>query len=205
MIDRILKRPRVAAVLACISVISAMTFVGACATPRTAAPPAVADAPAAVAAVALPADEETALKLSARGTQNYQCQAKRDAPGEYEWVLVAPEADLFDSSGKKVGMHYAGPTWESTEDGSKVTATLKARAEAPEADAIPWLLLTVTQVTGDGVLTGVKSVRRTDTRGGKAPPGGCSADETLKVPYTAVYWFSRPKPSISSGKNSSRG
>ncbi len=191
MTDCILTRPRVAPVLAFISVIFfATTFVGACATPRTAVPPAAADAPA---AVALPADEETALKLSARGTQNYQCRAKRDAPGEYEWVLVAPEADLFDSFGKKVGKHYAGPTWESTEDGSKVTATVKARVDSPEPGAIPWLLLTATQTTGDGVLAGVKSVQRTDTHGGKAPPVGCTADETLKVPYAATYWFSRAK------------
>lgn len=189
MTDRILTRPRVAPVLAFISVVFAM-FVGACATPRTAVPAARVDAPA---AVALPADEETALKLSARGTQNYQCRAKRDAPGEYEWVLVAPEADLFDSFGKKVGKHYAGPTWESTEDGSKVTATVKARAESTEPGAIPWLLLTATQTTGDGVLAGVKSVQRTDTHGGKAPPGGCTADETLRVPYAATYWFSRAK------------
>ena len=192
MTDCILTKPSVAPILALISIFSATTFVGACATPRTAAPSPSAGTEA--SAVALPADEETALRLDARGTQNYQCRAKRDAPGEHEWVLVAPEADLFDSTGKKVGKHYAGPTWESTEDGSKVAATVKARADSSEADAIPWLLLTVTQTTGDGVMAGVKSVQRTDTHGGKAPPGACSVDETLKVPYTAVYWFSRTKP-----------
>jgi hypothetical protein len=204
MTDRIPITRRIASVLAFIAATSAW----GCATPRTAEPPASTKAPAstgapasteAPAAVALPAGEETALRLNARGTQNYQCRVKHDAPGEREWVLVAPEAELFDSTGKKVGKHYAGPTWESTEDGSKVAATLKARAESPEADAIPWLLLTVTQATGDGVMAGVKSVQRTDTHGGKAPPGACSVDETLKVPYTAVYWFSRAKRAQPSG------
>ncbi len=164
---------------------------GACAAPRMAQPAERAEPPV---AVALPAGEETALEFRARGTQNYECKAKSGAPGEYEWALVAPEADLFDSSGTKVGKHYAGPTWESTVDGSKVVGTLKARAAAPEADAIPWLLLTATQTTGDGVLGRVKSVQRTDTRGGMPPSGGCTPGQTVKVPYTAVYWFSRAKP-----------
>jgi hypothetical protein len=141
-------------------------------------------------AVALPSDEETALKLDARGTQNYECRAKSD--GSSEWVLVAPEADLFDASGKKMGRHYAGPTWESA-DGSKITGTMRTRAAAPERDAIPWLLLTATPSAGDGVLAHVKSVQRTDTRGGTPPAGTCSAGQTVKVPYAAVYTFSRAK------------
>ena len=79
-------------------------------------------------------------------------------------------------------------------DGSKVTATLKAHAAAPQPDAIPWLLLTATQTTGDGVLGRVRSVQRTDTKGGTPPAGACSSGQTVKVPYSAVYWFSRAKP-----------
>jgi len=133
------------------------------------------------------------LKLRARGTQNYVCQAPSNASGEPSWVLTGPEADLFDSSGRRVVKHYAGPTWESLLDGSKVVATLKARVESPEPDAIPWLLLFATQTTGNGVMAQVKSVQRTDTHGGKPPAGICSVGQTVKVPYTATYWFSRAK------------
>jgi hypothetical protein len=53
---------------------------------------------------------------------------------------LLPRPDLFDAGGKKIGRHYAGPHWESS-DGSKVAGTLKERADAPQTDSIPWLLL----------------------------------------------------------------
>ena len=91
-----------------------------------------------------------------------------------------------------MGKHYAGPTWES-DDGSKVVGTVKARADAPAPDAIPWLLLAATESSADGMLGKVKSIQRTDTRGGKPPAGACAAGEALKVPYSAAYWFSRAR------------
>jgi hypothetical protein len=145
-------------------------------------------------AIALPADEAPALKLDARGTQNYECRAKQGAPEGREWALVAPEADLFDASGKKVGRHYAGPTWESSDDGSKVVGTVRARADSPDPDAIPWLLLGVAGGPGQGMFAGVTSVQRIETRGGKAPASACAQiGETLKVPYSAVYSFAKKK------------
>src|SRR3954468_11220885 len=37
------------------------------------------------------------------------------------WVFLAPEAELFADAGRhgRIGIHYAGPTWESV-SGSKV-------------------------------------------------------------------------------------
>jgi len=79
-----------------------------------------------------PGNEALAMIVPAKGVQIYECRAKKDQPGAYEWAFVAPEADLFDTSGKKIGRHYAGPHWEST-DGSKIAGTVKERADAPQA------------------------------------------------------------------------
>ncbi|TMH88343.1 MAG: DUF3455 domain-containing protein, partial [Betaproteobacteria bacterium] len=79
--------------------------------------------------------------VPAKGVQIYECRARKDQVGGYEWAFVAPEADLFDAGGNRIGRHHAGPHWEST-DGSKVLGTVKERADAPAADTIPWLLLT---------------------------------------------------------------
>jgi len=56
-------------------------------------------------------DEALALIAAARGVQIYECRARKGEAG-YEWVFVAPEAELFDASGNRIGRHYAGPHWE---------------------------------------------------------------------------------------------
>jgi hypothetical protein len=167
-----------------------------CASTRGGASAASA-APQIPAALALPAGEARAFELHARGTQNYECRESREAPGRWEWVFLAPEAELLDGADHPVGKHYAGPSWESSADGSKVVGKVTARADAPDPGAIPWLLLQVTGVSGSGTYSGVKSVQRIDTRGGKAPASGCdqgAAGEVVKVPYTALYAFSRAGP-----------
>jgi Protein of unknown function (DUF3455) len=179
-----------------IATLSAGALALGCAGART-APSAASTVPQVPEALALPAGEVRAFELRARGTQNYECRESRLAPGRWEWVLVAPEAELVDGAGHPVGRHYAGPTWESTADGSKVVGKVAARADAADPDAIPWLLLQATYVSGSGMFSGVKSVQRVDTHGGKAPAGGCeegTAGQATKVPYTAAYEFSRASP-----------
>ncbi len=147
------------------------------------------------AGIELPLDEVVVLALDARGTQDYECRAPKGGTGPHTWVFVQPEADLFDAAGKKVGKHYAGPTWESLVDGSKVVGVVKASANAPEPGAIPWLLLSSKEASPAGTFSGIRSIQRTDTHGGTPPAGGCErAGEVLKVPYSALYSFSRSKP-----------
>jgi len=138
-----------------------------------------------------PAPSEVPLMaLAARGVQIYECRAKKDDPQAMEWAFVAPEAELFDAQGKNVGKHYAGPHWESG-DGSKIVGTVKARADAPQAGAIPWLLLATRSVGPDGAFAKVTSVQRVNTRDGAAPAAdGCTAatlGQTARVAYTADY------------------
>lgn len=91
------------------------------------------------------ANESLAMIVPAKGVQIYECRVRKDQVGGYEWAFVAPEADLFDTRGNRIGRHYAGPHWEAT-DGSKILGTVKERADAPVADAIPWLLLAAKSV-----------------------------------------------------------
>lgn len=136
-------------------------------------------------------NEELTLILSAKGVQIYECRAKTDQAGAYEWAFVAPQADLFDARGSKAGRHYAGPRWESS-DGSTIVGTVKERANAPEAQAIPWLLLTAKSVGVDGALSKVTSVQRVNTTGGLTPTSGCSPatlGTQARVDYTADYYF----------------
>jgi len=137
------------------------------------------------------ADESLAMIVPARGVQIYECRAKKDQPGEYEWAFVAPEAELFDANGTKIGKHYAGPHWESN-DGSKILGAVKANSPAPAADAIAWLLLSAKSVGPDGAFSKITSVQRVSTVGGIAPKTGCSqatAGAPARISYTADYYF----------------
>ena len=65
-------------------------------------------------------------------------------------------------------------------------------AKAPDADAIPWLLLKAKSHDGAGALSTVTYVQRLETVGGAAPTGGCdqsTANAERRVDYTATYAF----------------
>jgi hypothetical protein len=127
--------------------------------------------------------------VAARGVQIYECRARKDNPAAGEWAFVAPEAELLDSAGKVIGKHYAGPHWEAG-DGSKIVGAVKARADAPQGGAIPWLLLSTKSVGGSGTFSKVTSIQRVGTVGGLAPADGCSNalfGKTARVAYAADY------------------
>lgn len=136
-----------------------------------------------------PAGEELVLVAHAKGFQIYVCGT--GAAGEPTWVLKAPEAFLYDDQGDVLGKHFGGPTWKHT-DGSEICAKLAAKVDAPDAGAIPWLLLTVTDHSGNGAFSRVTTIQRIHTVGGLAPTSGCSGEnleKEFKSSYTADYYF----------------
>ncbi len=147
-------------------------------------------------ALKVPEGQVLLLEVQAVGVQIYECKAGQADSARFEWVFKAPEADLFDSAGKKVGRHYAGPTWESN-DGSKVVGEVKAKDNGPDPGAIPWLLLTARSTSGSGIFGAVTSVQRLSTSGGRAPAEGCDkgqAGKEARVSYKAKYTFYGAKP-----------
>ncbi len=65
------------------------------------------------------ANQVLVLEAMAAGVQMYECKGSGDSPSKFQWVVKAPEAELYDASGSRIARHYAGPTWEGL-DGSKV-------------------------------------------------------------------------------------
>ena len=125
---------------------------------QTAAPPALQPADA----------QHVVASLSASGVQIYVC--KPDQNNHLAWTFKAPQADLYDGSGKLVVKHYAGPSWEAS-DGSKITGKVVAHADATEAGAIAWLLLKTESAGAPGRFDHVRAVQRLFTSGGSAPAG----------------------------------
>ncbi|TMQ74413.1 DUF3455 domain-containing protein [Candidatus Accumulibacter phosphatis] len=134
--------------------------------------------------------EKLVLTLSATGVQIYECRATAET-GRAAWAFVGPEARLFDPSGREAGHHGAGPFWQA-DDGSRVEGKVRAKADAPAAGAIPWLLLTARGDGSAGRLGRVASIQRVNTTGGTAPESGCDGSRSGqigRVPYTADYLF----------------
>jgi hypothetical protein len=139
-----------------------------------------------------PANEHLLLQVHAKGDQVYTC--KSDA-GQFTWTLKAPDAQLFDKDGNSFGRHFAGPSWEAN-DGSRVVGRAVANSPSPDADSIPWLLVTILSHDGSGVLSRVTSIQRLNTKGGKAPVSGCDAShegQEVRASYSADYRFYAPK------------
>jgi hypothetical protein len=160
-------------------------LLAACASTTTVSKP--DDVPA---AIAVPSASKLAFTLKGSGLQNYECRAKADAAGGYDWVFVSPEAALREKDAI-VGRHYAGPTWEYG-DGSKVTGKVVASAAAPTAGNIPWLLLQGTAAPAPGRLAGTTYIQRVNTTAGVAPSESCtavSAGTKKEVRYSADYLF----------------
>lgn len=140
-----------------------------------------------------PAGEELVLAAHATGFQIYSCQ--RGPDGQPAWLFKAPEAELRDNTDRVIGHHYAGPTWKHT-DGSEVTGKVVAKADSPDPDAIPWLLLTAVNHSGTGALASVSTIQRIQTKGGqppaKPPCTSSNLNATSKSSYVADYYFYAP-------------
>jgi hypothetical protein len=151
-------------------------------------------------ALVVPAGATLAGHAHAEGAQIYRCTAAGGGAGvaagtspAYAWMLHAPDATLFDSSGAAVGIHGAGPSWYSN-DGSVATGLKVIEAPAPLPDAISWLLLRVSSTSGNGVFDGVSYVQRLSTTGGLPPATACDATTAgadVRSSYTAEYYFYR--------------
>ena len=140
-----------------------------------------------------PAGEKLVLKTHATGWQIYTCGPGAD--GKPAWTLKAPDAALHDAHGAVIAHHSAGPAW-THHDGSQVTGKAAARADAPDGKSIPWLLLTATGHSGNGVFANVSSIQRVHTEGGQ-PPAASECDPARPTPearssYTADYYFYAP-------------
>jgi hypothetical protein len=135
-------------------------------------------------AIAAPG-ETVVLSTHAEGAQVYDCKAGAD--GKLAWAFREPIATL-SVDGKTVGRHYAGPNWEHI-DGSAVVGKVIGNAPGATADDIAWLKLQVVSSRGSGVLTGVTTVQRINTKGGKLD-GACDKAGAFKsAPYSAEYVF----------------
>jgi len=130
-----------------------------------------------------PTGNAVASHVYATGVQIYRWDGNA-------WVFVAPKAVLYSDQARTdiVGIHYAGPTWESF-NGMKVVGRVVERCTA-DTTAIPWLLLEAVHDGKPDLFDRVTFIQRVNTVGGKAPTTpGAFRGQTQRIPYTADYYF----------------
>jgi hypothetical protein len=148
---------------------------------RVIAPSAAAEVPETIAA----RGETLIATAHATGAQVYECKTNSD--GKLAWQFREPIATLM-IGGKTVGRHFAGPVWEMA-DGSAVSGKVSAQAPGATTNDIPLLRLDVAVRHGSGLLSGVTTIQRLNTHGGRADAACDSAGTFLSVPYSADYAF----------------
>ncbi|MCW5649505.1 MAG: DUF3455 domain-containing protein [Ramlibacter sp.] len=170
--------------------VAAASLLGACASSpmmksfdQSALPP----------AVQVPAGHRVFWETVGVGDITYECRAKANAAGQFEWVFAGPDAKLNAHGGTQVGKYYGPPaTWEGM-DGVKVTG--KQLAVAPGGTGnIPMQLVQANPASGNGTLTGTTYIQRVNTQGGVAPADACGAGNMGAkqiVKYQAGYIFWR--------------
>ena len=136
------------------------------------------------AAIAAPGETIVAT-WHAEGVQVYECKAGPD--GKLAWAFREPIATLLSDS-KTVGRHYAGPNWEHM-DGSAVVGKVAANAPGATPKDIPLLKLDVVSSRGSGALSGVTTVQRVNTVGGRHEGACDKAGAFHSAPYAADYVF----------------
>lgn len=143
-------------------------------------------------AIAVPAGHTLAMTAMGAGELAYECKAKADMAGKYEWAFAGPTAVLYDKTSKAaVGKYYAGPTWEAN-DGSKVSGKQLALSPSADPASIPLQLVQAAPAMGKGAMMGISYIQRINTKGGVAPAEPCDAAKvgTRKmVKYEADYLF----------------
>jgi hypothetical protein len=137
-------------------------------------------------AIAAPG-EAIVLTVHAEGAQVYECKVSGD--GKLAFAFREPIATLL-VNGKTVGRHYAGPNWEYS-DGSAVVGKVTGNAPGAAPNDISWLKLNVISQRGSGTLTGVTTVQRINTSGGKLEGACDKAGSYRSMPYSADYVFLR--------------
>lgn len=147
----------------------------------------VPDLPAECSSTQVEAGNKVSFRAYALGVQIYRWNGT-------EWSFAAPAANLYadaDLQGQ-IGVHYAGPMWESNSGSRVVAARVSGTGCTPDATAIPWLLLQTVSTEGAGIFKKVTYIQRVDTNGGLPPAiPGTTVGEEARVPYTAEYYFYR--------------
>lgn len=141
------------------------------------------------AQIQVPAGHVVALETTATGLLTYECKATAGTMG---WVLVTPQADLLDRTGKLV-VKYSGPpdTWSHV-DGSRVVGTQVAVAPRVGDTNLGYQLSKGTPDAAPGILQNVTHIQRINTKGGQDLSKACNqvdSGDKLTRPYQADYIF----------------
>jgi hypothetical protein len=147
----------------------------------------------------LPSGNTRVATFFAEGVQKYKAQQVAGSdPAVYQWILLAPKANLYDANNQKAGTHTIGPSWQLSATDSLFGQQFTPAKTAPGTDqsSVDWLqLMPKAGTVPTGIFANVAYIQRIATKGGKAPATApVSITDTIDVKYTAIYRFTKKNP-----------
>ena len=142
--------------------------------------------------IQVPAGHVVALETTAVGVLNYECRSNPAMGGAIGWVLISPQADLMDRTGKTVARYSGPPAAWTHMDGSSVVGTQIAVAPRPGLTNLACQLAKGTPAAAPGVMQGITYMQRIKTKGGQDLSKACTQTDVgdkLTRPYQADYIF----------------
>jgi hypothetical protein len=132
----------------------------------------------------LGAEVKLKFHFVAVGKQIYRCE-------NGAWANSIPAATLYDGNSNLKVRHSAGPAWAMVDSASVIKAIgpTAIHFASPDGVSIDWLKLDVDKASRTGAFSDVGIIQRLYTGAGKAPAGGCTANQVYESPYTAHYYF----------------
>ena len=142
--------------------------------------------------IQVPTGHVVALETTAVGVLNYECKANPANAGAIGWVLVKPQAELVDRTGKAVAQYVGPPATWTHMDGSSVVGTQVALAPRPGASNLAYQLSTGASSATPGALQNITYIQRIKTKGGVELTKACTQNDVgdkQTLPYQADYIF----------------
>ncbi|KAJ3271280.1 hypothetical protein HDV01_006876 [Terramyces sp. JEL0728] len=140
-----------------------------------------------------PSGSKLISKTFGVGTQNYKCSAGK-------WTLESVDANQYKDPRnlEHVDISYfflpqpdsngGQPTWMYLDDFSVFTGKPIVKITV-DPNSIPWVVLSRTSGSNDGLLSKATTLLRVHTKGGNPPNSSCRDGQFVRVRYSAEYWF----------------
>ncbi|KAJ3317853.1 hypothetical protein HDV06_001094 [Boothiomyces sp. JEL0866] len=140
-----------------------------------------------------PSGSKLISKTFGVGTQNYKCSAGKWAlesvnANQYKELRDLEHVDISYFFLNQPDSNGGQPSWMYLDDFSVFTGKPIVKVTVDQ-NSIPWVVLSRTSGSNQGLLSKATTLLRVHTKGGNPPNTPCNEGQFIRVRYSAEYWF----------------